>query len=142
MSSFAATRRINPVGVVPKLTVEQVWKGLGIKARKPSTFVPVITSCEIVSDDGTNVVRRVQFNNGDPVDEKIELHASTIAYFEIAATGQRITNIVSYDEDGELLLTFTFANGIPGHGDAKEVVGKTVEHSIKRLRELAVAGEI
>ncbi|KAG6845168.1 hypothetical protein H0H87_012964 [Tephrocybe sp. NHM501043] len=149
-TSFAASRLINPPGATPVLTEDQVWKGLGIKARNPKTFVPMITSSEVVSDVGNKVVREVRFNNGDPVRETIELHPSTIAYFEMESTGIRITNIVSYDANGELVLTFSSANGIPG-GVAHEgksalelngTLGKTVEHSVERIRELAVAGEI
>ncbi|KAG6845167.1 hypothetical protein H0H87_012963 [Tephrocybe sp. NHM501043] len=155
-TSFAASRLINPPGATPVLTEDQVWKGLGIKARNPKTFVPMITSSEVVSDVGNKALREVRFNNGDPVRETIELHPSTIvneneqAYFEMESTGIRITNIVSYDANGELVLTFSFANGIPGGvahegksaQELNETLGKGVEHSVERIRELAVAGEI
>ncbi|KAG6873096.1 hypothetical protein C0995_002939 [Termitomyces sp. Mi166 len=117
--SFSASRRVNPPGITPVLTEEQVWKGLGIKARNPQTFVPMITSCQVLSDDGTK------------------------AYFEMESTGTRITNIVSYNEEGELILTFSFANGIPVAVEGKTpqevngIVGKGVEHTIRRIRELA-----
>jgi hypothetical protein len=67
------------------------------------------------------------------------------------STGIRITNVLSYDVDGELVLTFSFANGIPGFSpgeplpDAKalnKTIGGGVEHTIKRLRELAKEGTI
>ncbi|GLB44660.1 putative DUF1857-domain-containing protein [Lyophyllum shimeji] len=149
--SFASTRRVNPPGASPVLTEAQVWKGLGIKARNPQTFVPMITSSTVVSDDGKNVVRSVSFNNGEPIIEKIELHESTIAYFEIEATGLRITNLLSYDADGELVLTFSFANGIPGFTDGEplpepkelnKIIGAGVERSIERIREMFREGTI
>ena len=104
--SFAVSRRVNPPGATPVLTEEQVWKGLGIKARNPMTFVPMITSSEVLSDDGTKVcamlisfsisnlvgqiVRSVRFNNGEPVKEHIELHANTIVSIPVSyrATNQ------------------------------------------------------
>lgn len=55
MNSFASTAEVNPTGSSPILTVEQLWKGLGIKARQPASFVPMITACEIVKDDGNSV---------------------------------------------------------------------------------------
>ncbi|KAG5352480.1 hypothetical protein C0989_002114 [Termitomyces sp. Mn162] len=146
--SFAVSRRVNPPGATPVLTEEQVWKGLGIKARNPMTFVPMITSSEVLSDEGTKVVRSVRFNNGEPVTEHIELHANTIAYFEMESTGIRITNVLSYNEEGELILTFSFANGVPVPVEGKtaqelnDMMGKGVEHSIQRFRELVTEGVI
>ncbi|RDB19592.1 hypothetical protein Hypma_013252 [Hypsizygus marmoreus] len=149
--NFAASRLVNPPGASPVLTEGQVWKGLGIKARNPQTFVPVITSCEIVHDDGNKLVRSVRFGEAEPVTESIDLYESTIAYFEIASKDIHITNILSYDADGELVLTFSFANGIPGYdpGEAlpepKELnkrIGGGVEHTIDRIRELVKEGTI
>ena len=63
-------------------------------------------------------------------------------------TGIRITNILSYNEEGELILTFSFANGIPVPIEGKTaqelngIMGKGVEHSIRRFRELASEGVI
>lgn len=53
--SFAASRSVNPPGASPILTEAQVWKGLSIKVREPQSFVSAISSCEVVSDDGTKV---------------------------------------------------------------------------------------
>ncbi|KAG6820389.1 hypothetical protein H0H93_001159 [Arthromyces matolae] len=147
--SFAASRRVNPPGATPLLTEEQVWKGLGIKARDPKTFVPIITSCEVLSDDGTNIVRSVRFNNGEPTREDITLYPNTIAYFEMEG-GKRITNLLSYNEEDELMLTFSFANGIPPTGvtenknwkELNGIIGKGVEHSIERIRQLARDGVV
>jgi hypothetical protein len=55
MPSFASTRLINPPGVEPILTVEQVWKGLQRKAREPQRFVPAISECRIDDDQGNQV---------------------------------------------------------------------------------------
>ncbi|KAG5641666.1 hypothetical protein DXG03_004515 [Asterophora parasitica] len=149
--SFAATRRVNPPGATPVLTEAQVWTGLGIKARNPQTFVPVITSCEVISDDGSKqIVRSVRFHNGEPMTENIELYESTIAYFDMPATGMRITNVLSYNEDGELTLTFSFANGIPGFEgkplptpqELNKSIGGGIEHTIARIRELAKEGSL
>lgn len=53
--NFAASRQVNPSGASPKLTEEQLWKGLEIKTREPKSFVAAITECEIVSDTGNKV---------------------------------------------------------------------------------------
>lgn len=53
--AFAATRPINPPGASPVLTEEQVWKALEFKARNPQAFVPMISSCKVVKDEGSKV---------------------------------------------------------------------------------------
>ncbi|KAF8890620.1 hypothetical protein BD779DRAFT_1516055 [Infundibulicybe gibba] len=149
--SFAASRPVNPPGATPILTEAQVWKGLHMKARKPMSFVPAISSCDVVSDSGDKVVRSVRFGDAEPVLEAIELHEATIAYFEISSVGARITNVLSYDGDNNMLLTFTFANGIPGFEPGKgrpgaeelnKTIGKGVEHTIERIRQLAREGTL
>ncbi|TFK70938.1 DUF1857-domain-containing protein [Pluteus cervinus] len=146
--SFAATRPVNPPGVTPILTHEQVWKGLAYKARYPKAFMPVITSCELVEDHGDKVVRSVRFGDAEPVDEYIDLYEPTIIYFEIPSRGNRITNFLSYDVNDNLLLTFTFANGIPGGSlkdsvqESNKMIGGGVERTINKLREMVKAGEL
>jgi len=53
--NFAASRYVNPPGVEPRLSEEQVWKGLELKARQPENFVAAISSCDVLSDTGTKV---------------------------------------------------------------------------------------
>lgn len=55
MVSFAATRQVNPPGASPLLTADQLWRGLGIKARNPRDFVPAITACRVVEEDEDKV---------------------------------------------------------------------------------------
>jgi hypothetical protein len=57
--SFAASRPINPAGVTPVLTAEQVWKGLELKERQPGLFLNVIESCQVIQDEGKNVRCRI-----------------------------------------------------------------------------------
>lgn len=53
--NFAASRHVNPPGAEPRLSEEQVWKGLELKARQPENFVAAISSCDILSDTGDKV---------------------------------------------------------------------------------------
>ena len=50
--NFAVTRPVNPPGAEPKITAELLWKGLERKARDPKTFIPAVTSCEVLKDEG------------------------------------------------------------------------------------------
>lgn len=54
-TNFAASRLVNPPGVTPLLTEEQVWKGLEIKAREPKQFIAAVESCKVLEDSGDKV---------------------------------------------------------------------------------------
>ncbi|KAJ6484456.1 DUF1857-domain-containing protein [Mycena vitilis] len=154
-SSFAVTRPVNPPGVEPVITEEQLWKGLEYKARNPAgraiAFVPVITSCKVIDDNGNKLVREVTFAGSEEViTENVEAHAAAIVYFEMN-TGLRVTNTISYGPNDEIFLTYGFANGLPGvpadqpKPSAKELnarIGKSVEGSIAVVRQMVKDGKL
>jgi len=146
LTSIAATRIVNPPGAKP-LTVEQIWAAMAYKARNPERFVKAIKTCEVLKDEGNKLTRHATLVNGGEMVEEVSLYEPTSVYFE-TDKGQRILNIISYNEQGELLLTYSFANGIPG-GDlendplrANQMVGGIVEHSIQIAREMVEEGLI
>lgn len=75
---IAATRPVNPPGVEPVITEEQLWKGIEYKLRHPSVrafmihvhrtlltspfqaFAPMISSCKVTIDIGNKVRGRVK----------------------------------------------------------------------------------
>lgn len=59
--SIAATRPVNPPGASPILTVDQLWKGLVMKAREPHRFLAIFESCEVVKEEGTMVRHLADF---------------------------------------------------------------------------------
>ncbi|KAJ7159653.1 hypothetical protein C8R46DRAFT_1224230 [Mycena filopes] len=62
-------------------------------------------------DEGNKLVREMTFVDGRAFEVTVESHAP-IMYFG-TSTGVRITNLISYGADDELLLTYSFANGLP-----------------------------
>ncbi|EIM84096.1 DUF1857-domain-containing protein [Stereum hirsutum FP-91666 SS1] len=149
-ASIAATRPVNPSGVSPTLTADQLWKGLVIKSREPQRFLEFFESCEIVKDEGTLISRRAKTKTGQIIEEDVHLYEPTICYFESGSF--RVTNIISYDSAGELQLTFSFCNGIPGPNPdealtnpvvaANKVGEGAVNHTLEAVRALVRSGEI
>ncbi|KAJ6529158.1 DUF1857-domain-containing protein, partial [Mycena vulgaris] len=149
--AFAITRPVNPPGVEPVITEEQLWKGLEYKARNPAAFIPRISSCKVTVDDGKKLVHEVTFGKSPQIiTEDIQAHASTIVYFEMD-TGMRVTNVISYGPGDEIFLTYCFANGIPGVAadkpkpSAKELnanFGKSVERGIAVVRQMVKEGKL
>lgn len=114
--NLAYTAPINRPGASPVLTGEQVWAGLRRKVRRAQEFVPVITACDVVSEEGDTVVREATFaseagsgggSTGRTVREVCVHHPPARVDFE-QPDGSRISNIVSAGSGGELLMTYVF----------------------------------
>ncbi|KAJ7686224.1 hypothetical protein B0H17DRAFT_1137082 [Mycena rosella] len=111
----------------------------------------MISSSKITFDEGNKLVRELTLpNSTNIVKEEIESHAATIMYFEMS-TGPRITNVVSYGSDNELLLTYSFANGLPGVPVDKPkpsaevlnaIIGKAMANGLVIFRQMAKEGKL
>ncbi|KAF9526046.1 DUF1857-domain-containing protein, partial [Crepidotus variabilis] len=147
-TNFAASRPVNPPGAEPKLTIEQLWTGLDTKIKQPELFVPGVIGAELVSEDG-KLIRKMTTKNGEVIQEYITTYNGTMVYFDGVETDARVTNAISYDQNGELLLTFTFVGGIPGQQglgantsaeEQNEFVGDVVQQTIDGARGLVRQG--
>ncbi|KAJ6608270.1 hypothetical protein B0H10DRAFT_2303130 [Mycena sp. CBHHK59/15] len=144
--SFATTRLVNQSGTEPVVTEEQLWKGLEFKARNPTArFRP-----DDLFEQGCKKLVRELTVGTTVIREEIEVNEATIVYFEMD-TGLRVMNVISYGPNDELLLTYSFANGIPGvpadkpKPSAKELnanIGKSVERGIAIIRQMAKEGKL
>ncbi|BGP17871.1 hypothetical protein JCM10213_008332 [Rhodosporidiobolus nylandii] len=166
MPSFAATRLINPPGSEPRLTEDQVWRGLEKKAREPGRFIKAVKECRVVKDGQGKITRVVRFVEGPEKREEIQLFAPTIIYFDMYPSTSsspssgaaeepiaRIANALSYGPPpaNDLLLTFTFSM-LPHVSDEQaanmsreelnKIVGDGVEMAIEVIRDMVREGEL
>ena len=111
-----ATVPVNPDGET-RLTREQVWKRLELKARDAREFLPpgLCTRCEVVEESATHFVREATIAGAD-VREIITLEPQRkVTFFQ--ATGPRegaIVNELFEDEGGALQLRFYCYLGLRG----------------------------
>ncbi|KDR74144.1 hypothetical protein GALMADRAFT_141865 [Galerina marginata CBS 339.88] len=110
--NYATSRQVNPSGATPKLTEAQVWKGLELKIRDPLNFAATTSSCHIVSDTPTKVVRKVGYHDLEPVEEVVKIYKGAVIYFDSHLDGHRSTNILSWDQNNEMVLTFSWVGGV------------------------------
>jgi hypothetical protein len=61
---LSQTFPINPPGVEPVLSVEQVWEVLSIKSRTPELFIQAMASTTVLEEHETSLVREVVFREG------------------------------------------------------------------------------
>ncbi|KAH9840565.1 uncharacterized protein C8Q71DRAFT_740049 [Rhodofomes roseus] len=159
MRFVAVTRPVNNTDEPLRLTKEQVYAGLKVKARDPIRFVAVIEHCNVLNEHTTGLLREVQFKNKpESVHENVEYFPSEQVTFTMfhPKTGEQlahITNLISTLPDGELLLTFAFAWGPNGPLDEgaeaekeekeREKLGfETIEHTLVVIRDLVKSKDI
>jgi hypothetical protein len=126
MYTLSVAVDVNPAGVAPRLTQDQVWRGLMIKAENAVLFVPRMQSCTVLERWSDGLLREV-VNDDHHFREKITFTPPVEVLFERVGTEDNagwITNVISESEHG-LLLTFTFAVNIPG------VAPDTAEERVK-----------
>jgi len=152
-----ATVPVNPDGEF-KLTREQVWKGLELKARDARQFLPpgLCTRCEVVEESPTHFVREATIAGFD-LREIIALEPdSKVTFFQ--ATGPRegaIINELFEDEDGELQLKFYCYIGLRGKEpngfeeqveqaqfDSDKGYKAALLSTLKRTRDLIAEGKL
>jgi hypothetical protein len=115
MYTLSVSVDVNPEGASPRLTQEQVWRGLEMKAENAVLFVPSMKSCEVLERHEGGLLREV-VNGPDRFREKITFTPQVEVLFERVGTVENagwITNVISESEHG-LLLTFTFSVTLPG----------------------------
>lgn len=122
--NFAYTAPVNPEGVSPALTSEQIWTGLQRKVRHAEEFVSVITSCDVLSeevvDSGLKVTREATFKPGTRPEKEggaplrevcLQYAPNRVDFWQ--PDGSVFSNIVSTGPDGGLLLTYSFEFRFP-----------------------------
>ncbi|KAG8742317.1 hypothetical protein FRC10_001676 [Ceratobasidium sp. 414] len=142
-----------PFPVDTKITQEQAFEALRVKCREPMKFVPVIVGCEVLEETPIFIKRKATMSDGKVMAEDIDLYAPTLVTFK-ADTGAYVTNLISENAEGNLLLTFTFSFPVPGHlkaGSEGETVWKkgvfemakgAVGNSLKTTLEMFEAGKL
>lgn len=152
-----ATVPVNPEGET-KLTREQVWRGLELKARDARLFLPagLCTRCDAVEESATHFVREATIAGSD-VREIITLEPqSKVTFFQAAGPREgAIINELFEDEAGVLQLKFYCYLGLRGkEPDGPEEQAEQAQFdgdngyksalvsTLKRTRELLAEGRL
>ncbi|MCO5731313.1 AtaL-like protein [Rhizobium sp. SSA_523] len=152
-----ATVPVNPEGEA-KLSRQEIWKGLELKARDARLFLPpgLCTHCEVVEESASHFVREATIG-GTAVKEIITLEANDkVTFFQ--AGGPRegaIVNELYEDEEGNLQLRFYCYLGLRGKTpngpeeqaeqaqfDSERGYKSALLSTLKRTRELRAEGRL
>jgi hypothetical protein len=152
-----ATVPVNPEGDT-RLTREQVWKGLELKARDARLFLPpgLCTRCDVIEESATHFVREATIAGAD-IREIIALEPQRkVTFFQAAGPREgAIVNELFEDEAGELQLRFYCYLGLRGKEsngveeqaeqkqfDSDEGYKSALLSTLRRTRELLADGAL
>jgi hypothetical protein len=167
--NLAYTAPINREGQ-SVITWPQAWAGLVRKVNHAEEFVPLITSCEVLSDepakseaDVHTITRIVKFKEGNgpnkasgaPVKEVVKLYPNVRVDF-LQEDGSKIANYISkgpVEDPKDIFMTYVFEWRHPeitaGSDEAKKVeevhkqtARTAVESTIETIRKLVSEGKL
>jgi hypothetical protein len=109
MISVSSSVPVNPPGEEVRLTLDDVWRGLELKAENALPFVPAMTRCDVVERTGDTLVRTIEFR-GQEFGERVTFTPKTQVRFDrtYGPVLGTIRNDLEERDDGELWLTFSF----------------------------------
>jgi hypothetical protein len=111
-----ATLPVNPPGE-PRLTREQVWAGLVMKARDARSFLPegFCTKCTVVAEGEGFIVREAVILNEELTEIVTFVPQRKASFHQVKSPREGvIVNEILEDEAGALLLRFYAYLGLPG----------------------------
>lgn len=115
MFTVSRSLPVNPPGEEPRLTRDDVWRGLEMKANNALPFVPSISYCVVTErTSDTEFVREIEFR-GERTHERVTLEPRQRVRFD-RLDGKVSGHILNEIEeaDGELELRFTYSLEIAG----------------------------
>lgn len=124
MLVFSRSVPVNPPGVAPPLTRDQLWESLVLKAEDPVPFVPAIRSCRVLERTRDGLVREIEAR-GDRLRERVTFVPGERVRF-VRLSGRAlgtIENVIEGGPDGALQLRFTFALELVGVADGSPEEG-------------------
>ncbi|MGW1412103.1 AtaL-like protein [Streptomyces sp. NPDC002403] len=120
MFTIKAQAPVNADPREPRLDAEQVYAALVRRARASTTndpdLVPPGHRFEILGDQGDRLTRRTVLDDGRESTARVSFHGRRLVVVDFFEGWQRgtITQLVTTDDDGELLLEIISQTEIPG----------------------------
>ena len=105
---------LNPL--VEKLTREQLWEGLVLRAEQPQLFVIGLDSCTILSRTDLTLERELHYGSA-PVRDRVTLTPNESVRYDILPTqayvGGSLTMTIEQPNASQLFLRFQYETTLP-----------------------------
>jgi len=143
---------MNPL--IDTISVEQLWRGLVLRAESPTMFVPHLDECTIGERDSGSFKRRLRY--GDLViDDVVYMTPLKEVRYEVPAQGEIAASCLSMKieapGDAVLLVRFSYDDGQGEHSDPANAMYDDFKRSayqeadidtVRILRQLASQGKL
>ncbi|MGI4845106.1 MAG: SRPBCC family protein [Janthinobacterium lividum] len=143
---------LNPL--IDTLSIEQLWRGLVLRAESPAMFVPHLDECTIGDRASGSFARRLRY--GDLViDDVVYLTPLKEVRYEVPAQGEiapsSLRMIIEAPSEGMLLVRFCYDDGQGEHTDPANAMYDDFKRSayqeadidtVRILRQLAGEGKL
>ena len=143
---------LNPL--IDTLSIEQLWRGLVLRAESPTMFVPHLDECTIGDRTSGSFARRLRY--GDLViDDVVHMTPLQEVRYEVPAQGEiapsSLRMIIEAPSEGMLLVRFCYDDGQGEHTDPANAMYDDFKRSayqeadidtVRILRQLAGEGKL
>jgi hypothetical protein len=143
---------LNPL--IDTISIEQLWRGLVLRAESPTMFVPHLDECTIGERSSGTFTRRLRY--GDLViDDVVHMTPLKEVRYEVPAQGEiaasSLKMIIEAPGDAVLLLRFCYDDGQGEHTDPANAMYDDFKRSayqeadidtVRILRQLAGEGKL
>jgi hypothetical protein len=143
---------LNPL--IDTMSVEQLWRGLVLRAESPTLFVPHLDECTIGERSSGSFARRLRY--GDLViDDVVHLTPLKEVRYEVPEQGEiaasSLRMIIEAPSQGLLLVRFCYDDGHGEHSDPANDMYDDFKRSayqeadldtVRILRQLAGEGKL
>lgn len=143
---------LNPL--IDTISIEQLWRGLVLRAESPTMFVPHLDECTIGGRTSGSFARRLRY--GDLViDDVVYLTPLKEVRYEVPAQGEiapsSLRMIIEAPTDAVLLVRFCYDDGQGEHTDPANAMYDDFKRSayqeadidtVRILRQLAGEGKL
>lgn len=143
---------LNPL--IDKLTREQLWRGLVMRAEAPQLFMPHLDECQLSGKSADSVQRELRYGQLRIRDivtyepqQRVTYHVP--AQGEIATSGMSMT--IEEPEPEALFVRFEYDDGAPDNSDPESAFYDQFRRSayeeadidtVRIIRELVVKGSL
>ncbi|OYO31390.1 SRPBCC family protein [Janthinobacterium sp. PC23-8] len=143
---------LNPL--IDTLTVEQVWRGLVLRAESPKLFVPHLDACDISERTDSGFSRRLRYGEL-VIEDKVVLLPQLQVRYQVAAqkeiSASSLVMTIEMPDEYSLWVRFQYDDGHDVATDAANAMYDDFRRSayqesdidtIRVLRELAAEGRL
>jgi hypothetical protein len=143
---------LNPL--IDELSVEQLWRGLVLRAEFPKLFVPHLDDCQIDQRTGTGFRRRLRYGELVIEDRVVLTHQKQVRYDVPAQndiSASSLTMTIETPSADTLFVRFTYDDGHDAPTDAANAMYDDFRRSaylesdidtVRVMRELAEQGRL